>query len=249
MKKNGKTVFRDFEEIMIAEKLTEVKERIKKAAEKSPQADKNVTLVAVSKTFPPSSIREAYEAGQKIFGENKVQEALDKIDKCKDLSAAEFHMIGHLQSNKVKYIPGVFKLIHSVDRESLVKEMHKRFQREGVKHDILVQINLAREEQKGGVTPEKLDDLLEYILQCNSLNLRGFMFMPPFREDPEDNRYLFKKMYELFSSYKDQFEKSDMKDFDTLSMGMSADFEIAVEEGSTMVRVGSKIFGKRTYNK
>lgn len=234
---------------MIAENLTEIKNRIKKAAENSPQADKNVTLVAVSKTFPSSSIREAYQAGQKIFGENKVQEALDKIDECKDLSAAEFHMIGHLQSNKIKYIPGVFKLIHSVDRKSLVKEMNKRFQNEGVEQDILVQVNLALEEQKGGVIPEKLDDLLEYILPCETLNLRGFMLMPPFREDPEDNRYFFAKMYELFSCYKDQFEKSDMENFDTLSMGMSADFEIAVEEGSNMVRVGSKIFGKRNYNR
>ncbi|TYB34489.1 MAG: YggS family pyridoxal phosphate-dependent enzyme [Flexistipes sinusarabici] len=230
---------------MIAGNLTEIKERIKKAAENSPQTDKDVTLVAVSKTFPSSSIREAYQAGQKIFGENKVQEALDKIDECKDLPAVEFHMIGHLQSNKVKYIPGVFKLIHSVDRKSLVKEMHKRFHRDGVYQDILVQVNLALEEQKGGVIPEKLDDLLEYILQCNSLNLRGFMLMPPFRENPEDNRYLFAKMYELFGRYKDQFEKSDIKHFDTLSMGMSADFETAVEEGSNMVRVGSKIFGKR----
>ncbi|WP_273267081.1 YggS family pyridoxal phosphate-dependent enzyme [Flexistipes sinusarabici] len=234
---------------MIAENLAEINNRIKKAAEKSPQINKDVTLVAVSKTFPSSSIREAYQAGQKIFGENKVQEALDKIDECKDLSEAEFHMIGHLQSNKVKYIPGVFKLIHSVDRKSLVKEMHKRFYREGRKQDILVQVNLALEEQKGGVNQTNLDDLLEYILQCNSLNLRGFMLMPPFRENPEDNRYLFAKMYELFAQYKDQFEKSGTEGFDTLSMGMSADFEIAVEEGSNMVRVGSKIFGQRNYNK
>jgi len=232
---------------MIAENLTEIKERIKKAAEKSPQTDKNVTLVAVSKTFPSSSIREAYEAGQKIFGENKVQEALDKIEECKNLSEAEFHMIGYLQSNKVKYIPGVFKLVHSVDRKSLVKEMHKRFHRERVEQDILVQVNLVHEEQKGGVVPEKLEDLLAYIRQCGSLNLRGFMIMPPFRKDPEDNRYLFAKMYELFAYYKDQFEKSGKKDFDTISMGMSSDFEVAVEEGANMVRVGSKIFGERNY--
>jgi len=234
---------------MISENLTKIKSRIKKAVENSPQTDKNVTLVAVSKTFPSSSIREAYQAGQKIFGENKVQEALDKIDECKDLPAVEFHMIGHLQSNKVKYIPGVFKLIHSVDRKSLVKEMNKRFQREGVVQDILVQVNLAHEEQKGGIIPEKLDDLLEYILTSDSLNLRGFMFMPPLQENPEDNRYLFAKMYELFAHYKDQFEKSGMEGFDTLSMGMSADFETAVEEGSNMVRVGSKIFGKRNYKR
>lgn len=234
---------------MIAENLKDIERRIRKAAKKSPQTDENVTLVAVSKTFPSYSIREAYQAGQKIFGENKIQEALDKIEECKDLSEVQFHMIGHLQSNKVKYIPGIFKLIHSVDRKSLVKEMHKRFDKDGIRQNILVQVNLALEEQKGGIITEKLDDLLEYILLCNSLNLRGFMLMPPFRKDPGDNRYLFAKMYELFAYYKDQFEKSGKEDFDTLSMGMSADFEVAVEEGSNMVRVGSEIFGKRNYNK
>lgn len=232
---------------MIAENLVEVTERIKEAAEKSPQSDKSVTLVAVSKTFPSSYIREAYHAGQKIFGENKVQEALDKAEECKDLTDAEFHMIGHLQSNKVKYIPGVFKLIHSVDRKSLVKEMQKRFKSERFSQDILVQVNLAYEEQKGGIEPEKLSDLLEYIRQCDQLRLRGFMLMPPFQEDPEKNRKLFAKMYELFSSYKDQFLKLGNDSFNILSMGMSADFVVAVEEGANMVRVGSKIFGKRDY--
>jgi len=232
---------------MIEKNLAYVRERIMLAAEKSPQPNQEVTLVAVSKTFSPQYIREAYEAGQRIFGENKVQECLDKITHLQDLTEIKYHMIGHLQSNKVKYISGVFDLIHSVDRESLVKEMNKRFHDAGVLQDVLIQVNLAGEEQKSGVNPEKLDRLVDTVIGSDVLRLRGFMLIPPFRSDPEENRYLFAKMYELFVHFKDQLKNANIHKFDILSMGMSGDFEIAIEEGSNMVRVGTKIFGQRNY--
>lgn len=232
---------------MIEENLAYVRERIILAAKKSPQPNQEVTLVAVSKTFPPQYIREAYKAGQRIFGENKVQECLDKIKNLQDLTEIKYHMIGHLQSNKVKYITGVFDLIHSVDRESLVKEMNKRFHDAGVLQDVLIQVNLAGEDQKSGVNPEKLDRLVDTVIGSDVLRLRGFMLIPPFRSDPEENRYLFAKMYELFVHFKDQLKNANIHKFDILSMGMSGDFEIAIEEGSNMVRVGTKIFGQRNY--
>ncbi len=232
---------------MIEENLAYVRERITLAAKKSPQPNREVTLVAVSKTFPPQYIREAYKAGQRIFGENKVQECLDKIKNLQDLTEIKYHMIGHLQSNKVKYITGVFDLIHSVDRESLVKEMNKRFHDAGVLQDVLIQVNLAGEEQKSGVNPENLDGLVDTVINSDVLRLRGFMLIPPFRSDPEVNRCLFAKMYELFVHFKDQLKNANFHKFDILSMGMSGDFEIAIEEGSNMVRIGTKIFGQRNY--
>ncbi|MBZ4671972.1 MAG: hypothetical protein JG762_202 [Deferribacteraceae bacterium] len=223
----------------IKKNLENIYERIELAASKSGRKIDAITLVAVSKTYPAEKIIEAYNCGQYIFGENRVQEALDKIGILKDYKDIKFHLIGHLQTNKVKYLKDNFSLIHSVDRIELVNEMEKRFSKLNRIQDILIQVNVAKEPQKSGVLPEDFDVLLDKVLKSNFLNLEGLMMIPPFLDNPEDNRIYFRKMYELFEKV------NTLKKVEYLSMGMSDDFEIAIQEGSNMVRIGSAIFGKR----
>ncbi|UOD34375.1 YggS family pyridoxal phosphate-dependent enzyme [Deferribacteraceae bacterium V6Fe1] len=223
----------------IRNNLENIYKRIELAASKAGRKKGEITLVAVSKTYPAEKIIEAYECGQCIFGENRVQEALDKIDVLKDYKGITFHLIGHLQTNKVKYLKDNFSLIHSLDRIELVEEMEKRFSKLNRVQDVLIQVNIAKEPQKSGVLPEDFNLLLDKVLKSNFLNLKGLMMIPPFLDNPEDNRIYFRKMYELFEKV------NTLKKVEYLSMGMSDDFEIAIEEGSNMVRIGSAIFGKR----
>lgn len=222
----------------ISRNLSEIKERVMCAAKRSGRSGSEVSLLAVSKTYSASDINEAYLSGQKLFGENRIQEALKKIGEINNPDI-KFHFIGNVQINKVKYLENKFSLIHSVDSIELIKEMEKRFARIFHVQDILLQINIAREPQKHGVLMENFSSLLDYALKSDFVNLRGLMMIPPFTNTPEENRIYFRKMKETYD--KIFYER----DGGILSMGMSDDFEIAVEEGSNMVRIGTAIFGKR----
>lgn len=203
----------------------------------------DVLLVAVTKTHSVSEINEAIDNGVTDIGENKVQEILDKYDSVKPV---RWHMIGHLQTNKVKYIIDKVDLIHSVDSLKLAKEISKRATEHGKTMDILLQINIAGEESKFGVSPDESKDLLLSILNdCPALKIKGLMTVAPFAENPESVRTVFaraKKMYEEFALI-----NHARLDFEYLSMGMTHDYTVAIEEGSNLVRVGTAIFGSRVY--
>lgn len=228
---------------MITDNLNEVKQRIQKACEKSGRDPKDVTLVAVSKTKPEEDIMELYRAGQRDFGENYIQELREKHDHLpKDI---RWHMIGHLQRNKVKYIAEYITLIHSVDSMELAKTIEK----EAVKHNrvipVLIEVNVAQEESKFGVSLKDAPELFEQISALPHVQIRGFMTSAPYVENPEDDRSVFRSLHQLSVDMKSKNHNNDS--VNVLSMGMTNDFEVAVEEGSTMVRVGTAIFGKRNY--
>lgn len=230
---------------MITENLEKVKERIQKACARSGRNPEDVTLVAVSKTKPEEDIMELYRAGQRDFGENYIQELREKHDHLpKDI---RWHMIGHLQRNKVKYIAEYVTLIHSVDSIELARTIEK----EAVKHNrvipVLIEVNVAGEESKFGVSLEEAPKLVEEISALPHVEVRGFMTSAPFVEDPEEDRPVFRSLHEL--SVDMNSKNHNNGNVDVLSMGMTNDFEVAVEEGSTMVRVGTAIFGKRNYQK
>lgn len=200
-------------------------------------------MVAVSKRFPLENIISAYESsGHVVYGENRIQEALDKAEKLKELPL-ELHFIGHLQKNKVKYLKDNFALIHSVDSLKLAEMMQKHFEKETRVQDVLVQVNIAEDENKSGVSEDEVFQMCDFINEATNLNLRGLMMMPPLVDDAEDNRTYFRAMKKLFDKCRDIKGYS----IDTLSMGMSGDYLIAVEEGSTMVRIGTALFGQRQY--
>lgn len=222
--------------------LKEVLEEIEDAKSKS-HFDRDVKLIAVSKTHPVEMIKEVSDLGIKDFGENKVQELTSKIDEVKDV---DFHMIGNLQTNKVKYIYDRVKLIHSLDRIKLAKEINKRAAKDNIKVDCLVQINIGEEDTKFGIKYEDTEDFISKLEDFKNINIKGLMAIAPNTSNEDLLRECFKKM-------NDMFEKIGSKSYDNvemkyLSMGMSNDFKIAIEEGSNMVRIGSKIFGKRNYN-
>ena len=198
---------------------------------------KNSKLIAVSKTKPVSDIMEAYEVGIRDFGENHVQEILEKKDKLPD--DIRWHMIGHLQTNKVKDIVDKVYLIHSVDSVKLAKEIDKQAKKKGLVVNILLEINVALEESKYGFKVEELDDAIKEISSLDNVCIKGLMCVAPYTPTPEDNRVYFKEMNKLKNKYK----------LEILSMGMSNDYLIADEEGSTYVRIGTKIFGERDYTK
>lgn len=229
---------------MIRTQLKEVQSRIARACEKSGRNPEEVTLIAVSKTKPVSMIREAIEAGQTVFGENKVQELCSKYEELpKDLS---WHMIGHLQRNKVKYIADKAALIHSVDSLRLAETIEQ----EGTRHNrvipVLIEVNVAGEESKFGVSVEETIPLISQISQLPHVKIRGLMTIAPFVEDPEENRPVFAALRQLSVDIKEK--NMNNVDMAILSMGMTNDYEIAVEEGATMVRVGTGIFGTRDYS-
>lgn len=204
----------------------------------------HVSLIAVSKTKPVSAIQEAYGCGQRIFGENKVQELCDKAEVLpKDI---EWHMIGHLQSNKVKYMAGFVKLIHGVDSMSLLKEIDKQAKKNNRVQDVLLQCYIATEESKFGLSEEELLQLLQSAEFQNLKNIavKGLMGMASFTSDENQIRNEFRTLKLLFDKVKTQFFTS-VSSFKEISMGMSGDYKIAIEEGSTMVRIGSSIFGSR----
>jgi len=227
----------------IKRNLETVMERIERAAQRSGRNAKDIKLIAVTKTVEPERILRIIDEGILDLGENRVQELTKKYDKIN--RECNWHLIGHLQTNKVKYILDKVKLIHSVDRIELAQEINKRAQRHGITIDVLVQVNVSGEESKFGVSLEGAQELVEKINHLSHLKTRGFMTIAPFAEDPERIRYVFSKLRDF--SIDIRKEKLDNRSMDILSMGMSNDFEVAIEEGSNMVRIGTALFGKRNY--
>ncbi len=228
---------------MLRENLIQVQENINQACRKAGRDPSEVTLIAVSKTKPVSMIETVYEAGVREFGENKVQELTEKYELLpKDI---HWHMIGHLQRNKVKYIVDKACLIHSVDSLRLAEEISRMAQAKQVEADILVEVNIAGEESKFGMTAQEAISLVTEIAALPGIHVRGLMTIAPFVEDPEENRMYFRKMKEL--SVDINRKNIDNVGMDILSMGMTGDYMVAIEEGATMVRVGTGIFGERQY--
>ncbi len=228
----------------ISNNLALVRERIKEAAKKTGKNPEDITLLGVSKKHLAEKIIEAYKAGLKDIGENYVQEALGKMEfiQQKGITDINWHFIGRLQRNKAKYVVGKFVLIHGVDSEKLILELEKQSAKrcEGRKQPFLIEVNVGGEETKGGVEPEDVDKIVEVALEQPHLELQGFMTIPP-PYTGEKIRPYFKKMREI----KEEIEKKFKIKLPHLSMGMSADFEVAIEEGATIVRIGTAIFGPR----
>lgn len=228
---------------MLKENLAEVQSRVEQACKRAGRDVAEVTLIAVSKTKPVTDLQEIYNAGVRDFGENKVQEMCDKMEKMpKDIN---WHMIGHLQRNKVKYIVGNVALIHSVDSYRLAEEINIQAKKKRLVVPILVEVNIADETTKFGVSKEDAMELVRQIASLDALSIKGLMTIAPYVVDPEENRAYFRKIKELSVDIDNQ--NIDNVSMDILSMGMTGDFEVAIEEGATMVRVGTGIFGKRDY--
>ena len=229
--------------IALQSRLSRVRDLIARAASRAGRDPAAVRLIAVSKTFTSDHVRVAADAGQLDFGENKVQEGLEKIAATSDLPL-RWHLIGHLQSNKAKPAVG-FHTIHSIDSGALLEKVDRAAAAAGRRLDVLVQVDLAGEASKFGVPPESLRPTLDVAARCQALRLKGLMLLPPAFDDPEEARPFFARLRGLRDALVD--EGHDPSTLAELSMGMSHDFEIAVEEGATMVRVGSAIFGAREY--
>jgi pyridoxal phosphate enzyme (YggS family) len=223
----------------IARNLEEVKRRITAAARRSGRDPAAVKLVAVSKTVEVGRIKDAWDAGQKIFGENYLQEARPKIEALGE--AASWHFIGHLQSNKAKAAVALFELIHGVDRLKLAQALNAAAAQTGKVQEILIQVNLGGEETKSGAPPEAAPALLREISRLPRLRVAGLMTMPPWFTDPEAVRPYFRALREL----RERLLQLEICPLPELSMGMSGDFETAIEEGATLVRIGTAIFGGR----
>lgn len=230
---------------MIQENIKLVQKNIEKACDRSGRTLQEVTLIAVSKTKPVSALEEAYQCGMRDFGENKVQELVEKAEVLpKDI---RWHMIGHLQRNKVKYIVDKVHLIHSVDSLRLAEEISKEACKKNVTVDILVEVNVAKEETKFGSTMEEASELVSQIAALSGIRVKGLMTIAPFVEDPEENRKYFAKLKQLAVDI--ERKNIDNVSMHVLSMGMTGDYEVAVEEGASYVRVGTGIFGERDYSK
>ena len=225
----------------IRDHLNEVRGNIQKACEKAGRSPQEVTLIAVSKTKPLFMLEEAYEAGARDFGENKVQEILEKHPKMPEDS--RFHMIGHLQRNKVKQVLPHAVLIHSVDSYRLAEQISQEAGKLGITAKILLEVNVAKEESKFGMMPEDVEEMAGQIAALAHLQIEGLMTIAPFVDDPEKNRPVFRKLYQLSVDIKKK--NIDNVSMGVLSMGMTGDYQVAVEEGSTMIRVGTGIFGAR----
>lgn len=231
---------------MISENLAAVRSRISAAAERAGRKAVEVKLVAVSKTHPAVTVREAIAAGCSVFGENKVQEGESKILEI-GRDDVEWHLIGHLQSNKARKAVQLFDVIHSVDSVELTKRLERICVEEGrAELPVLVQVDLAREETKSGILETELPELVDLLRTCDRLRFIGLMILPPLFDDPEATRPFFVRLREI----RDRLKADGA--FSTgggeLSMGMSHDFEVAIEEGATIVRVGTAIFGARHFN-
>ena len=225
--------------------IKHVRELKDRAAERSGRSGDDVLLVAVTKLHSPEEINEAIHCGITDIGENKVQEIMDKYDK---VEPVRWHLIGHLKTNKVKYIIDKVCMIHSVDSLHLAKEIDKRAAQRGLTMDILIQVNSAMEESKFGITTGETGQMINDILQqCPNVRIRGLMCIAPFEEDPDEARVYFAEVKKLYDRY-GRTEHPNL-DFRYLSMGMSNDFEVAIEEGSNLIRVGTSIFGARDYSK
>lgn len=229
---------------MINENISKVRENIVKACEKAGRNPEEVTLIAVSKTKPVSAIEEALLSGTLDYGENKVQELCDKYDVLP--KNIRWHMIGHLQRNKVKYLVGKTYLVHSVDSLRLAEQIEKEFAKHNQVCDILVEVNIAQEESKFGINAKETEELIRKIAKFEHVRIKGLMIIAPYTEDPESNREYFREIKKLSVDIRDK--NIDNVSMDVLSMGMTGDYMVAVEEGATMVRVGTGIFGERNYN-
>ncbi len=228
----------------IAKNIGDVRRRIDAAAQRSGRESSSITLIAVSKTFTADDVRAASTAGQAHFGENRVQEGLDKIDALKDLGLT-WHLIGHLQSNKAKKAAAAFAWIQSIDSVDLLKRIDAGAVEHGTRPKVLVQADLANEATKFGADASKVGGLVKAALDARAIDLRGLMIVPPIPETPDASRPWFKRLRDL----RDELVAAGTPAarLAELSMGMSDDFEVAVEEGATIVRVGSAIFGRRAY--
>jgi len=224
----------------IAENLERVREQIAEAARKSNRSVDDVELVAVSKTHDATKVREAIEAEQSLFGESRVQEARVKIPELP--SNLRWHFVGHLQKNKIRHALPLFELIHSVDSRALAQEINRIAEEDGLHPRVLLEVNVAGEGSKFGFTPEKLREDLENLLALPRLSILGLMTIPPIAEEAEASRKYFVQLREL----RDRLQTEFHVDLAQLSMGMTQDFAIAVEEGATLVRVGTAIFGERS---
>ncbi len=228
---------------MIREHLTQTRQNIDRACRRAERSAEEVELIAVSKTKPVLMLQEAYEAGVRDFGENKVQELVDKYEALpKDI---RWHMIGHLQRNKVKYLIGKVYLIHSVDSLRLAQEIQKEAEKKQTEVNILVEVNVAGEESKFGSSREETLQLVKDIALLPSVHIQGLMTVAPYVEEPEANRMIFANLRQLAVDIKQ--ENIDNVNMHVLSMGMTGDYQVAVEEGATYVRVGTGIFGNRSY--
>jgi len=222
---------------VICHKIQEIEQRLARACERAGRKREEVLLLGASKYANAEKIKEAYQCGVRAFGESRAQDFLKKFEELKDLPI-DWHFIGNLQTNKVKYIIDKVSLIHSLDRQSLAEEIQKRAERLGKVQDVLIEVNLGKEETKGGVYEEDLEKLFEYCLSLKNLRVLGLMAIPPYKENPEEVRPYFVKLRKL----KEKLEELYKLKLPHLSMGMSEDFEVAVEEGATIVRIGSAIF-------
>lgn len=228
---------------MLKENLAQVQKNIEEACKKAGRSTDEVTLIAVSKTKPVEMLQEIYDQGIREFGENKVQEMCNKMEVMP--SDIKWNMIGHLQTNKVKYIVGKTSLIHSVDSLHLAKEIQKQAVKNDVICDILVEVNIAGEETKFGTSRDEAIQLVEEIAKLDHIHIKGLMTIAPFVDDPEDNREYFKGIKQL--SVDIAAKNIHNVSMNVLSMGMTGDYMVAIEEGATMVRVGTGIFGARDY--
>jgi len=228
----------------VAENIEEVRKQIRAAAERSGRDYNDITLMAVTKTFPAEAINAAFKSGITLFGENRVQELLEKLPQL-DMTGRSAHLIGHLQTNKVKYIIDKVDMIESLDSLRLAKEIDKQAAKVGKVMDVLVEINIGMEASKSGIPAQQLPEFLDALKEFKNIRVKGLMAIPPFFENKENTRPYFAEMRKLFVD--NMAKKSDNIDMTILSMGMSSDFDVAIEEGATLVRVGTKIFGKRNY--
>ena len=229
---------------MILDNIKQVEENIIKSCEKVGRDPKEVTLIAVSKTKPYTAIEEALPSGVLDYGENKVQELTEKYEILpKDI---RWHMIGHLQRNKVKYLVGKVELIHSVDSLRLANQIETEFAKKNEIASILIEVNMANEESKFGITSETTEQLVREISKLEHVRIKGLMTIAPYTDNPETNREYFRNMKKLSVEITDK--NIDNVIMNVLSMGMTGDYQVAIEEGATMVRVGTGIFGERNYN-
>ena len=229
--------------VSIAENLERVREQIARATAKSGRSPDDIELVAITKTHPAEKVREAIEAGQTLFGESRVQEARVKIPELP--SNIRWHLVGHLQKNKIRHALPLFELFHSVDSLALGQEMNRIAADEGMRPRVLLEVNVAGEGSKFGFAPDKLREQMEELLAAQRLSILGLMTIPPLVDEAEASRRYFVQLRELRNRLQTEFHV----DLPQLSMGMTQDFPIAVEEGATLVRVGTAIFGERSRKK
>jgi PLP dependent protein len=227
----------------IAENLERVREQIAEAAAKVRRAPAEIELVAITKMHPAERVREAIEAGQTLFGESRVQEARAKIPELP--SAIRWHFVGHLQKNKIRHALPLFEMIHSVDSLALAQDMNRIAEEEGLHPRVLLEVNVAGEGSKFGFAPDKLRAQMEQLLMLPRLSIEGLMTIPPIAEEAEASRKYFVELRQL----RDAFEKEFNLKLPQLSMGMTQDYAVAIEEGATLVRVGTAIFGERSKRK